>query len=93
MLFLDSAKICGSLYARQRQEGDRIRMRGMGKSVKKLMCDMKIPLELRARIPIICDDNGILAIPFVGVRDGVEIKNVNTEDIPKNALSLQIYLR
>ena len=92
MLFLDSAKICGSLYARPRREGDKIRIRGMEKSVKKLMCDMKIPLELRARIPVICDDNGILAIPFVGVRDGVEIKNAATQVIPKNALSLQIYL-
>jgi tRNA(Ile)-lysidine synthase len=92
LLFLDSAKICGSLYARGRAEGDKIRMRGMSKSVKKLMCDMKIPIELRSRIPIICDDKGILAIPFVGVRDGLEIKKADPEDMPKNALSLQIYL-
>ena len=91
-MFLDSAKICGSLYARGRAEGDKIRMRGMSKSVKKLMCDMKIPIELRARIPIICDDDGIVAIPFVGVRDGVAIKKTDNEDMPKTALSLQIYL-
>ena len=47
-------------------------MGGMHKSVKKLMCDKKIPIDLRHRLPIICDDDGIVAIPLVGVKDGAK---------------------
>ena len=50
-------------------------MGGMHKSVKKLMCDKKIPLELRSRLPVICDDDGIVAIPLVGIRDGARVKD------------------
>ena len=74
LMSIDSAKIKGRLVARQRRSGDKIRMGGMSKSVKKLMCDKKIPLELRSQIPIICDGDGILAIPFVGIRDGAKYK-------------------
>ena len=40
------------------------------------MCDKKIPLELRARIPVICDGDGIIAIPLIGIRDGAKGKDV-----------------
>ncbi len=69
-LYLDSAKIIGTAYARERRGGDRIRMGSVSKSVKKLMSEKKIPRELRPRIPMICDEMGILAIPYIGVRDG-----------------------
>ena len=69
---LDSAKINGSLFARSRLPQDRILMGGMHKSVKKLMCDKKIPIDLRPRLPIICDSEGIVAIPFIGIRDGAK---------------------
>ena len=75
LLSLDSAKINGDLSARRREAGDKIFMGGMHKSVKKLMCDKKIPVELRDRIPMICDRNGIVAIPFIGVRDDCRVKN------------------
>lgn len=68
-LSIDSAKIVGNVYVRERQAGDRIRMNAMSKSLKKLMCDKKIPCEIRPRIPVICDDSGIIAVPFIGVRD------------------------
>jgi tRNA(Ile)-lysidine synthetase-like protein len=73
--YIDSAKIKGGIYARSRQDGDRILLGGMHKSVKKLMCDKKIPLDVRARLPIICDDEGILVIPLLGVRDGCRAKD------------------
>ncbi len=75
-LSLDSAKINGIPYARNRMAGDRILMGGMHKSVKKLLGEKKIPLDLRKRLPILCDDRGILAIPLLGVRDDA----VSTED-------------
>lgn len=70
LLRVDSAKINGELIARSRREGDRIRLGGMSKRIKKLMCDKKIPLDLRPRLPILCDNDGVLAVPLLGVRDG-----------------------
>ncbi len=75
LLSIDSAKINGNLYVRNREAGDRILMGGMHKSIKKLLCDKKIPLSLRARLPVLCDDSGILAIPLIGVRDGTASHN------------------
>ena len=81
-LRIDSAKIVGSLYLCSRREGDKIFMGGMRKSVKKLMCDKKIPLDIRYRIPVLCDSEGIVAIPFIGVRDDVRPKkDANSEKI------------
>ena len=69
-----SDKICGSLYARNRLPGDRILMGGMHKSLKKLMCDQKIDLSIRDKLPIICDGDGIVFVPFVGICDRVKSK-------------------
>lgn len=62
-------KIKGALYARPRRPGDRIFQGGMHKSIKKLYCDKKIPTGLRAALPIICDEDGVLYVPFAGARD------------------------
>ncbi len=70
LLSLDSATINGVLFARNREEGDRIRLGGMSKSIKKMFCDKKIPRELRPRLPVLCDDSGVVAVPMLGVRDG-----------------------
>lgn len=84
-LSIDSAKIIGTLYARERRSGEKIRLNSMGKSIKKLLCDNKVPLEIRARLPIICDDSGIVAVPFIGVSDAYrptkETKKIISIDI------------
>lgn len=67
---IDSATIKGTLIARNRREGDQILLGGHHKSLKKLFTEKKTPPSLRARLPILCDENGILAVPTVGVRDG-----------------------
>lgn len=87
LLSIDSAKIEGDLVARSRCSGDRILSGGMHKSIKKLMCDKKIPIDMRSRIPIICDDKGILAVPFIAVRDGASFKKGSEKE--KN---IKIYL-
>lgn len=88
LLSIDFDNISGELFARNRLPGDKIRMGGMSKSLKKLMCDKKIPLDMRARIPVICDSKGILAVPFVGIRDGAKFiaRDKQTE------LSIYFYL-
>ena len=87
LLSIDSAKIEGDLVARSRCSGDRILSGEIHKSIKKLMCDKKIPIDIRSRIPIICDEKGILAVPFVAVRDGVSFKKGSEKE--KN---IKIYL-
>ena len=87
-LSLDSATINGALYARERRAGDRIGKNGMSKSIKKMLCDMKIPLEERSRLPVICDDLGVVAVPFVAIRDGAAHKKGDSSE----PLTLKFYL-
>ena len=67
--------IIGSLKIRNRRIGDKITIRGVNKSLKKLMIDKKVPKEYRNLIPIIFDDEGILYVPFVGIADRAFSKN------------------
>ena len=68
IMLINSATICGGLRARSRREGDFVRINGMNKSVKKLLCDMKLGSD-RDKLPIICDDEGIIWIPGAGLAD------------------------
>lgn len=65
-------KIKGTLTARNRRAGDTILLRGMNRRLKKLLCDKKIPE--RDRLPVICDDDGVLFVPGIGARDGAADK-------------------
>ena len=88
---VSSAKISSVFTLRERRAGDKIFMGGMHKSVKKLMCDKKIPTELRSRIPMICCGDEIIAIPFIGVCDAYNPKKCDKSQVPQ-ALSIQFYL-
>ncbi len=70
-MYFASDKIVGSIVARNRRAGDKILSGGMHRDVRKLMSEKKIPLAWRNRLPILCDENGILAIPSVAMRDGI----------------------
>ena len=61
--------------ARNRREGDKIRIKGVNKSVKKLMCDQKLDREMRDRIPLIISNGNIIAITGVAVADTAYCKN------------------
>lgn len=66
-------KIKGTIVARNRRAGDTVLLRGMSRKLKKLLCDKKIPD--RDRLPVICDDDGVLFVPGIGVRDGAYDKD------------------
>ena len=51
-----------SITAKNRREGDKIMIKGINKSVKKLMCDLKVPRELRGSIPLICNNGKLISI-------------------------------
>ncbi len=57
------------LVVRSRREGEKITVRGINRSIKKCFLDAKIPAHLRDLIPIICDEQGPLFVPFIGVAD------------------------
>ncbi len=69
-MYLDFDKICGTLNVRNRRPSDKIKLRGMNRSIKKLLCDLHIPQNIRCRLPMICDGDTVVAIPQVGVADG-----------------------
>ena len=57
----------GKISIRPRQTGDKIRLSGGSKSLKKLFIDRKIPAAVRGRIPVVCDEIGILGVYSIGV--------------------------
>lgn len=81
---LDNSKLKGKLYARDRQIGDSYVVKGVTRNVKKTFINNKVPAFIRSRVPVICDDEGIVYVPFIGVADRVFYKNGN------NACNLSI---
>jgi len=65
----DCVTVCpvGKIQIRPRQAGDKIRLSGGSKTLKKLFIDRKIPAAARERIPVLCDDVGVLAVYSIGV--------------------------
>lgn len=57
----------GTVRIRSRQPGDSVRLPGGTKSLKKLFIDRKIPAARRDRVPVVCDDAGILGVYGIGV--------------------------
>ncbi|MBQ4054374.1 MAG: tRNA lysidine(34) synthetase TilS [Clostridia bacterium] len=66
---LNGDSIKGRVYLRPRRPGDKIRVRGMNRTVKNLMQESDIPAEKRRKLPCFCDDLGIIWIPGLPLRD------------------------
>ena len=72
----------GNLIVRSRKTGDKIRLFGGTKSLKKLFIDQKIPAHRRSDIPVIADEQGVLGVYGIGAnlerhdpdRPGVQIR-------------------
>lgn len=56
----------GAPVVRSRQSGDRIRLTGGTKSLKKLFIDRKIPADCRNRVAVVADEEGVLAVEGFG---------------------------
>lgn len=65
-----SDRIHGVIRVRNRRNGDTLLYGSMHRKVKKLMCDSRMPAELRRRIPVFTDSDGIFWIPGFRQRDG-----------------------
>lgn len=84
---IDYDKISGKLYLRCRREGDYMHPsgRGVGKSIKKLMNEWRIPAHLRDMYPLLCDDAGAVLVPGYGCDD-----RVKSDDHTKHYLVCQL---
>jgi tRNA(Ile)-lysidine synthase len=73
---LDMDGIKGGLIARNWRRGDRFIPLGMGneKKLQDIFVDKKIPREERRRIPIICDEEGIVWVVGVGISERVKVR-------------------
>ena len=71
-------KTDGNLYVRNKKDGDKMIQGKMTKKLKTIFCDKHIPSHYRDKIPVICDEKGILYIPTVATRDGAKSKKGQT---------------
>jgi tRNA(Ile)-lysidine synthase len=73
---LDMDGIKGRLIARNWRRGDRFIPLGMRneKKLQDIFVDKKIPREERRRIPIICDEEGIVWVVGVGISERVKVR-------------------
>ena len=60
----------GNLVIRPRHEGERILSGGHHKLVRKQPSLSPYPLDVRERMPLLCDEEGVLAVPGGLLRDG-----------------------
>ena len=61
--------LCNGAHFRLRKEGDTLLLHGMHKKIRKLQNEAGIPPALRQQLPLLCDAQGVLWVPFIGVRD------------------------
>ncbi len=54
-----------------RNPGDKVRLQGRGctKTLKKLFSEAELPLNERERIPVLYDDDGVIAVYGFGIAE------------------------
>ena len=72
---VDYDRIQNGLHIRCRREGDYLHPagRGIGKSLKKLMNEWRIPASRRDCLPLLCDETGVLLVPGYACDERVKI--------------------
>lgn len=73
---LDADEIRGELIARSWKRGDRMIPLGMNqaKKLQDMFVDCKVPREKRHRIPLICDEEGILWVVGLRIAERAKVK-------------------
>ena len=65
-----SNAVTGTLRVRPRRSGDVILHGGIHKAVRRLAGTAHLAPAVRARMPLLTDDAGVLAVPYGPIRDG-----------------------
>ena len=66
---IKSVTILNEFVARSRRPQDAYRARGCTRDVRRMMTDVKLPHDLRAALPVICDGEGIVWVPGLPIAD------------------------
>ena len=74
-LMINKNSIIGTVYIRNRLDGDKIKLPGGTKSITKWLRDKGIPDYDKEKFAVVCDDMGVIAVLGIGVdmRHRVEI--------------------
>lgn len=72
---MDWDTIAGPLWVRSRRPGDRLRPLGLGgaKKVQDLLVDAKVPREVRDRVPLVGDEEGVLWVVGLALDERVRV--------------------
>ena len=86
--YIDCDKIVGKLVIRTRQSGDSVKLKNKNgtKSLTKLYNEYNIERELREKLPVLADDNGVIFIHKIGVAE-----RVAADDNSKNILKVNVF--
>ncbi len=89
---INSDTIEGYVRVRSRKgrSEDRYLCGGSRKTAKDALSSHKVPPAMRQRIPLFCDDGGIMYIPFCGIRDSVNPR-YKTKEIIKTEVLCYFY--
>ena len=71
LFYLPNDETQNTLSWRSRREGDLLLLGGMHRRLRRLYREAGISPRMRERIPLLCDREGIVWAPFLGVRDGL----------------------
>ena len=82
---LNSQEVFLPLYVRSKMDGDTVKCCGHTKKLKRVLTDLHIPSHERKRLPVICDEKGVLCVPGIIARDGAFDK--------KGDLIIRIYIK
>ena len=70
LIRLKTDSVTGEITVRSKRDGDTIKSGGVTKKLKRIFCDRHIPSHLRYAVPVLEDENGIIAVGDICVRDG-----------------------
>jgi tRNA(Ile)-lysidine synthase len=71
IFFFQSDSICGSIFVKSREDGEKIRLNGRKctKTLKKLFSESKLNGENRGLVPVLYDESGVLAVYGFGIAE------------------------
>ena len=72
ILYTDFDIMEQGLVWRRRREGEGLLRGGMHRKLRRLYREAGVPPRWRDRLPLLCDGEGIVWAPFVGMRDGLQ---------------------
>ena len=91
-LYFQSKSICGTVKCRSRKVGDTLRLAGRrSRSLKKLFSEAKIPPEARDNVPVLADEQGVIAVLGFGVAERCSAYTKDSDGLYRNLIEIIIW--